>query len=629
MRVKLLNSIACSAGIALLVTACLADWTHLLWLVGFPADKLYHPRVQGDLAILRSLAVVIATLLMISVIVLWKYPQAVRSLSTKAEGLVSGAAQLPLFIPLSLTALVLMKTVLQFSLYLAGYAAYAADDFGRSLSADYWLFYRKFDLGWEGWLGLGESGWLPFSDYLFGLGLAVNRDLYLTPKFINLLVSGLAVIAVYFLARELFGRTAGFITASLFAFQPWNVWLGISGMTSDLPSVMLITLFGLFLYRWMEKDEPRDLFLAAGFLSLANGFRYENWLFSLVFSLHIVFSVLLRWKRSRLGAQSVAIALGALTIINIFPIIWMAASHYVLGDWLPALSRTNTDYVSSDTVRQKISIPVLALASFPFEVGLSTGGILLFLRSRRRQSLYGYLLLLAATFLLFTFVVKGRLPADGAGVSRNLLPFVVFLLPFAGFLTAQLLRGVRLGRTQNVVVGCLIVVIIGTFDIIRAFNYPSPFPKDALHAGWVIRGLQKLGQIPENGRILIERTKDWGDLGIVALANKPERFVALNNPYQPFGVSGELDNTRGPASLSEKTGPGNQGVLGSACRENFESEACKNTLLRHKFELVILSSPERIVNFQQTFHARSWTIGRYHIFEMNPLLFSDNRLRAN
>src|SRR5262249_35582875 len=149
------------------------------------------------------------------------------------------------------------------------------------------LYYRELDFGMGGWvsLGLTGSGWLPFADYLFGLGLALNPDLFLTPKIVNLGVSGIAVIVVYFLGRELFGRTVGFLTAFLFAFQPWHVWLGISGMTSDLSSVTLIALFGLFLVRWLRTDDPRTLLVAAGFLFVASGFRYENWFFSAVFSL--------------------------------------------------------------------------------------------------------------------------------------------------------------------------------------------------------------------------------------------------------------------------------------------------------------------------------------------------------
>src|SRR4029453_18158636 len=103
------------------------------------------------------------------------------------------------------------------------------------------------DLGY--WVMVKDSHQLPFADYLFGLGLAVYRDIYLTPKIVNVIVSSGAVIAVYFLGRGLFGRRAGLFTGALFAFLPWTLWLGMSGMPSDLPSTLLMSLFGLFLFR--------------------------------------------------------------------------------------------------------------------------------------------------------------------------------------------------------------------------------------------------------------------------------------------------------------------------------------------------------------------------------------------
>jgi asparagine N-glycosylation enzyme membrane subunit Stt3 len=180
----------------------------------------------------------------------WRYARAVSCAAQRLDARVVAAARWPWLIPCGLTIIVLMKTVLQLSLYLIGYTTYSADDFGRALKADYWLQHPGFDLGQEGWVGLGGTGWLPFPDYLFGLGLAVHRDLFLTPKIMNLVLSGSAVVAVYLLGRELFGRTTGFLAAALFALQPSHVWIGISGLTSDVPSIVLIALFGLFLFRW-------------------------------------------------------------------------------------------------------------------------------------------------------------------------------------------------------------------------------------------------------------------------------------------------------------------------------------------------------------------------------------------
>jgi Dolichyl-phosphate-mannose-protein mannosyltransferase len=574
------------AGTALLWFSVYFDWVHMLKVVGFPADKLYHPRVQADLAIFRTVAFFIAILSMLSGVAVWKNRDWIARLSKRAEAVLSSVAQSPLFVPLLLTTLVLVKTVLQLGVYFAGYMAYAADDFGRPLKADYWLQFKRFDLGKEGWLDLGLSGWLPFPDYLFGLALALNRDLYLTPKIVNLALSGIAVIAVYYLGRELFGRTAGLLTATLFALQPWHLWLGISGMTSDLPSVVIITVFALFLFRWVETERPHSLLAAAGCLFAANGFRYENWLFSVVFSLFIVFRAVLYWRSGQLSRRWLTLAFLALAVANAFPVVWMAASYYFLGDWLPALHKVPAAY--KNVADSMGGIHVLALSSFPLEMALSIAGVILFLKAERRKSIVTYLIFSFAAFLLFLIMgAKGGLSRIGPTHGRILLPYLVLLLPFAGFLLNRFLRHSGARRIEYVIFGCLLLVVIGFFDILRAFNFPASFPRDAIQAGWLIRGLQETASIPVNGKILIEKGEDWGEYAIVALANRPERFVLFDG----F-------------------------LLGNAC-EKLQTEACRGSIDQAGFDLVIFSSPERALNFRRTFSGRWWHVGRYHIFDMN------------
>jgi hypothetical protein len=586
-RFSLQNLVALLAAIALLWSSLYFDWVHMLKMVGFPADKLYHPRVQTDLAILRTVTVFVAILSILSEILLWKDRDWLARLWKRTEAVLSSAAQSPLFVPLLLTTLVLMKTALQLAVYFAGYAAYAADDFGRSLKADYWLQFKRFDLGKEGWLDLGLSGWLPFPDYLFGFALAFNRDLYLTPKIVNLALSGIAVIAVYYLGRELFGRTAGFLTATLFALQPWHLWLGISGMTSDLPSVVIITLFGLFLFRWLETDSHRSLLAAAACLFAANGFRYENWIFSIVFSLFIVLREVVRWRSGQLDRRSLTTMVLALAIVNAFPLIWMTASYYAFGDWLPALHKAPT--ASRNVASSMGGIHILAVSAFPLEMALSAAGVILFLKAKRRKAILTYLVVSAATLLLFFLMAyKGGLPRVGPTHGRILLPYVVLLLPFGAYLLTRLLSNTEPRRIQYAICGTLLVLVTGFFDVVRAFNYPESFPKDAIQAGWLLRSLQQTANIPENGKILIERGEDWGEYGIVALANRPERFVLFD---------GE--------------------TLGNACTE-FPMELCQSRIDQERFDLVIFSSPERALSFRTTFSGRWWHVGRYHIFDLNP-----------
>ena len=614
-RPRALEVGASLAGLALVVGAVSFDGTDLLSLARVPSGELNNRWVVADLATWRVVCGVVGGLLLLSGVALWKSPQSVERVTDRVGFLVRAASHARLTIPVVLTALVLSKTLLQLCLYSVGYAAYGADDFTRTLSADYWQYHRTLNIAGDAWLGLSGSTWLPFPDYLFGAALFLHRDLFLTPKIVNLLLSGVAVIAVYWLSRELFGRAAGVFAAVLFAFQPWHIWLGMSGMTSDLPSVVLITCFCVYLVRWCRTDDTRSLLAAAAFLGIANGLRYENWFVAIVFSAVVVFVAVSRLRQGR-GSLSGAVA--ALAIVNAFPIAWMVASYVVLGDWLPALHLTNAFMVGASMpeaaseglviplpVNQspsmaQINMAVLAIGSFPFELALSILGIVWLFRSDANRPLRPYVALLGGTVLLFVIVFKGRLPASLV-FARYFLAFVVLSLPFAGLLLVRLTEVRGVWRQYARVTACLVLVAVGTLDVGRAFNYPDIFPQDAIAVGWTIRKLQESGSLPADGKILIERRQDWGDLGIVALANKPERFVALNEFGNPAARKGQ---------------PIENDVRGTLCDRGFQVEACKDSVRRQGFNLVILSSPMRIASFEEAFERASWRVGPYHVFDL-------------
>jgi hypothetical protein len=264
----------------------------------------------------------------------------------------------------------------------------------------------------------------------------------------------------------------------------------------------------------------------------------------------------------------------------------MATSYYVSGEWLPAFQHAQ---VTQGTLTAILRFPVLALASFPPEAALSAAGIVWLLKSENRRAYRIYLLVLVATFLAFAVVSRDQLPRLGARHARVLLPYAILLLPFAGFFVDRLLRAGGRKRRPCVAAACLLLLGIGSFDVLRAFNYPDRFPKDALAAGWLLRSLEDIGGFPKNARILIERGSDWGDLAIVALANRPERFVLLH-----------------------------EGTIGTTCGQGFETEVCRGSLEEGRFDLVILSSPAHVRSFQATFGKRLWQLKNYHIFDMRP-----------
>jgi Dolichyl-phosphate-mannose-protein mannosyltransferase len=559
------------------------EWETLLDTLGFPADKLRHPRVQGELRLVRSLSLTVAVAIAVSRLALRRRRNALIAVSQEIDHAISSAVQSRIVVPLILATLVLAKTGLQLTLYLLGYTAFAADDFGRTLKADYWLQHPRLDLGLEGWVGLGGSAWLPFPDYLFGLGLALHRDLFLTPKLVNLCVSGILVVVIYVLARELFGRTAGCLAATVVALQPWNVWLGMSGMTSDLPSVVLIGLFGLFLFRWLESDRASALLAAASCLLAAAGFRYENWFFSLVFSLLVALDVLGRWMRGGVPWSAIGAGACAIALASAVPVVWMTASYVTLGDWLPALHQTTTLILSVETARTTMSIPILALASYPFEVTLAIAGGVVAWRVDRRRSIRLYLVMVFMTLLLFSIVLKGQMRTH----ARVLFPYVALVLPHAGLLMARLLRAPRGERIQWRLAGTVLVLAVVAFGILRAFNYPTGFPQDAIYAGWAMRGLQATGSVRADSRVLIERSPDWSHLGIVALANRPERFTLFETGMPP-----------------------------GMCESELREASCRQGLRERGFDFVIVSSEARRFTFERILPAPIWQAGRYRIFNV-------------
>ena len=584
-----LNVLIAIGAVILLCIGLFTDPRDVFKAVGFPVQLLSGDRGQADLATIRVLELVIAITMIASQVLVWRDPHVVAKIAAAIKNFIVAALRVPQFTTFFLISVVLVKSALQLSLYLIGYVAFAGDDFSRSVKADDWLqqIYSKFDLA--AWLNIGLPQ-LPFSDYLFGLALAIHRDVYVTPKIMNLFLSGILVVVVYRLGREIFGRAAGLFSAVLCAFQPYIIWLGISGMTSDIPSVIALSLFGLFLFRWLETSRSASLLAAAGCLFLAAGLRYENWFFSVIFSLYLVYRVILAVRQDKLTPKVTNSILAALLIANVFPVFHMAASYYLLGDLIPAMQQTDSFRAIIGPPIAKINIVLLALSAFALEIAAAVTGIILFLRTEKRRGPRIYLFIMVMTLFSFGAAFKGQLPLYGAGPQRILLPYMILLLPYAGYFLTRLFRARRLENPSFAILAMLLLLTVGAFDLTRAFNYPAKaYNRDAFAAGWTLRMLQTIGNIPDDGKIIVERDRGevWIPYPILALANKPERFVRLE-----------------------------EGKVGKACNGGLQLPACKNEILAGRFNLMILSSADKVRTFQEMFAGRSWQIGTYHIFDL-------------
>ena len=287
------------------------------------------------------------------------------------------------------------------------------------------------------------------------------------------------------------------------------------------------------------------------------------------------------------------------------------------GDWLLVMHQINAFMVaglSSQTSRTEaqMGIALMAVGAFPIELALSFAGMALAMRPLANILSRRYGLMLAATVVLFAVVFKGELPA-WLNIPRYLLVFIVLALPFAVYTIARLLWAPERWRHEGLLAGLMILAITSVFDVGRSLNYPASFPGDAIQTGLTLRSLQKTGTVPADAKVLIERASDWGDLGVIVLANRFERFVVLNEyGYKRTAVAGLVANRAAPPAA----GSTDEGVRGSVCEEGFETPACQASVDRERFGLAILSSPRLVESFQKTFRVPEWVIGRYHIFDL-------------
>ena len=113
------------------------------------------------------------------------------------------------------------------------------------------------------------------------LGRAFNlvfQDPRLALLWLSTIASGLAVVAIYLLGMEMFGRRAGLLAACLLAILPCFWYFGeISApYTIDL---FFAALLGWLCYRALKLDGEKHIYLCALALGLAGAFRLQTMIF--------------------------------------------------------------------------------------------------------------------------------------------------------------------------------------------------------------------------------------------------------------------------------------------------------------------------------------------------------------
>jgi 4-amino-4-deoxy-L-arabinose transferase-like glycosyltransferase len=108
-----------------------------------------------------------------------------------------------------------------------------------------------------------------FSQYPPGHALLLVPGVWLgVPWLVNPVLGGLAVVGIYFLARELFDRATARVSAALAVLSPFLLLMSAEFM-SHVGSLFALTFYLLFYFRTIRRRDTRDGVIAGAFLALA------------------------------------------------------------------------------------------------------------------------------------------------------------------------------------------------------------------------------------------------------------------------------------------------------------------------------------------------------------------------
>jgi hypothetical protein len=154
---------------------------------------------------------------------------------------------------------------------------------------------------------LVNNGWPSFVSFFFTL---FNNGSFIEythlQRVLNILISVLTIIPVYFLARKFFRKSLSIIVVSLFVFEPRIIFNSLLGITESIYILLLVTTLCLFF-----SDKKKFVYISFGIAALCSIIRYEGLLF--IIPISIMFFI--RFRRDNKLILKYLLALGIFLLV--------------------------------------------------------------------------------------------------------------------------------------------------------------------------------------------------------------------------------------------------------------------------------------------------------------------------
>lgn len=248
---------------------------------------------------------------------------------------------------LILSILLILKFVFQYIITNSGYKWLSSDDYCRTVKSFEWL---------ENPI-IYSGVWLTPHFWINGIVMMFIKDLFLAATMTNVFFSSVTVYYFYKASLIVFDKKTAILSSFIFILFPFQVWLSLSGLPESIHFFFIIAgVYYALLYK-KNFGKIKDLILATIMFSFGNMFRYEGWLFSIVFIIYIYYlEIILKDSKER-NYKTIFISILSLSTI----IWWFLQNHFDHGSLLYFASETNKiyeDYGGIKVIQKFVQYPV-------------------------------------------------------------------------------------------------------------------------------------------------------------------------------------------------------------------------------------------------------------------------------
>ncbi|MCI0474076.1 MAG: glycosyltransferase family 39 protein [Ignavibacteria bacterium] len=417
---------------------------------------------------------------------------------------------------LTLSVLILLKILFQFIIISSGYRWLSSDDYCRTVKSLEWMEKPEIISG----------VWLSPHFWVNGIMMIFVKDLFIAATAVNFIFSALTLVYFYKLTLFVFDKKNAVISSLVFIFFPFQVWLSISGLPESIHFFFIIA--GIY-YSVLFKKENRKLkhlVIASLMFSFGNMFRYEGWLFSIVFVIFVAYSEILMKRKNKPAYLNFLVSLISLSTI-VWWLLQNLSDHGSMFYFAAETRKIFEDYGSIGVLQRVVQYPVFIFYIAPitslFAIKVVYDCIKGFLKKKTEVtplSIFAFFNI----FQLLLLMMQGLLGTGGTNmISRYIVVNAMLFVPMAVY---QIFN-----YRKWLAVSLFSVIFLG--NIVWSFYYPNPFREDTYETGRVIRDRIENNFIKSSEKVYFEEVEGYYDVfAVQTLSNYPSRFVLGNFPVE-------------------------------------------------------------------------------------------------